>query len=458
MGVDYGVVVIFMFTEEELANEEWRDVDGHEGYQISSLGRFRSITMTIDDGRTIRTFHGKILKQHISASGSLQVYPTRPKKTNLSVSKTVANAFVENPNNKEFVLHKNLDTSDCRADNLVWASIDEVKAAYESWRHDNSEDGWVNIDGADGLYQICRDGRARVHDKVVRVKNGYKVKAGQLLKPLIDECGRSRYRLTVDGKKSTERTDVLVAKAFIPGFRDGMFLLHIDGDVRNCAIENLATITEDEYVAMNKWPFVRSVRESGESWRDVDGFPLYMVSDYGRVLYLPCILHLKDGRPTERQGGILKPFVDEYGYRHVMLTNESGVKRVSVHRLVAKAFLFQPDGCDVVNHLDQTPGHDEASNLEWTTPRGNCIYGDAIERRVKNTDWVASGLKRWKPVLQFDLNGGFVKKWNGAVEIERGLGINNALISMACNRKDTFKRGYTSGYIWTFEEDFQCAS
>jgi hypothetical protein len=117
-----------------------------------------------------------------------------------------------------------------------------------------------------------------------------------------------------------------------------------------------------------------------EKWRSVKGFEsLYAVSNKGRVK------RLKGVRESENQYGrftynvtekMLKLTVEKDGYHVVSL----GGKSRRVHRLVAEAFLENPEGKTQVNHIDSQRNNNNVSNLEWCTPEENSthakIYGN----------------------------------------------------------------------------------
>ena len=116
-----------------------------------------------------------------------------------------------------------------------------------------------------------------------------------------------------------------------------------------------------------------------EMWKDIVGYEgLYQVSNEGNV------------RTTKRQGtkgGLLKISVsDKYAakYCYVRLHKNCGEKSFWVHRLVAEAFIPNPDGLHQVNHKDQNPSNNMVDNLEWCTVEYNMNYG-TIRERQKDT-------------------------------------------------------------------------
>ena len=95
-----------------------------------------------------------------------------------------------------------------------------------------------------------------------------------------------------------------------------------------------------------------------EQWKlvpDTDG--KYEVSNHGHVR-------------NASTGAVLKPRRTRTGYQRVHINR----KDMYIHRLVADAFCNHPDGCNVVNHLDNDPTNNHADNLEWTTQKGNWYH------------------------------------------------------------------------------------
>lgn len=112
-----------------------------------------------------------------------------------------------------------------------------------------------------------------------------------------------------------------------------------------------------------------------EIWKDIKGYEgLYQVSDLGRVKSFK--------RDSER---ILKPLTKTTGYKSVTLSNKQ-VKHqsINVHRLVADAFIPNPDNKPQVNHIDEDKTNNMVSNLEWVTAKENANHGTAIERRKQH--------------------------------------------------------------------------
>ncbi|WP_079525691.1 NUMOD4 domain-containing protein [Halobacillus hunanensis] len=105
---------------------------------------------------------------------------------------------------------------------------------------------------------------------------------------------------------------------------------------------------------LNKINEITSVGE----WKEVKGYPNYMVSTNGEVL-------------SKTKGVILKHYINGGGYKVVSLRSNGRPKQFLVHRLVAIAFISNPDNKPVVNHIDSDRGNPKKGNLEWVTHKAN---------------------------------------------------------------------------------------
>ena len=122
---------------------------------------------------------------------------------------------------------------------------------------------------------------------------------------------------------------------------------------------------------------------ANEQWRDVEGYDgMYQVSDLGRVR------SLKFGKVR-----VLKQGKNIKGYLFANLHQDGKQKNVSVHRLVASAFIPNDDNSKTqINHRDECKQNNKVSNLEWCTPQYNSTYNDIHHRRITNR--ISSKYKR----------------------------------------------------------------
>lgn len=159
-----------------------------------------------------------------------------------------------------------------------------------------------------------------------------------------------------------------------------------------------------------------------ENWKVIPGYEgLYEVSDQGRVKSLN--FH-RTGKTK-----LLKPQNNGTGYLQVRLYKDGKSKLMYVHRLVAEAFIPNPQGLETVNHKDEDKTNNAASNLEWMTNKDNTIYSQA------------------RQVQMFDKSAGeLLAKFPSIIESARKTGINQSHICACCRGK----RKSAGGYVWRF--------
>ena len=130
-----------------------------------------------------------------------------------------------------------------------------------------------------------------------------------------------------------------------------------------------------------------------EIWKPVIGYEgLYEVSNLGRVRSIDRLVKYSNGQIHLHKGRMLSPgLVHKLGYLQVALCNNGKIKHKMVYRLVAEAFLPNPDNLPQVNHRDENPFNNCVENLEWCTIEYNINYGTrtqkAIESNIKNGHW-----------------------------------------------------------------------
>ncbi|MBQ5900688.1 MAG: HNH endonuclease [Clostridia bacterium] len=170
-----------------------------------------------------------------------------------------------------------------------------------------------------------------------------------------------------------------------------------------------------------------------EQWKNIKGYEgFYQVSDLGRVK------SLKYGK--ER---VLVGIKDTHGYLMVRLCKDSKAKTCKVHRLVADAFIPNPNNLPQVNHKDENKGNNVVTNLEWCDAGYNTNYGTRNERSAKAR---TNHPNKSKPVYQYTMDGTLIKSYPSTMEVERQTGYGNSKISECCLGKH--KQAY--GFIWSY--------
>lgn len=203
---------------------------------------------------------------------------------------------------------------------------------------------------------------------------------------------------------------------------------------------------------------------NSEVWRDVVGYSgLYMVSNIGRIKSLDKIVERggytrKNNRTGERifsegdkkvvHGRVMITYLDRVGYVYVSLSINKKSKKHKVHRLVAMAFVNNVENKKYVNHKNGDKTDNIFSNLEWVSSGENQKH--AYKTGLKKSLLGALNSKS-KKVIQYDLFGNTIKKWDGLRQIERDTGFLREAISRHCRGSKMYSHAY--GFLWKFEED-----
>ena len=109
-----------------------------------------------------------------------------------------------------------------------------------------------------------------------------------------------------------------------------------------------------------------------EIWLNIKGYEgFYQVSNQGRVKSLDREVVYPDGHKQQYKGKILKTYIGTTGYLFVTLTVNSKAKRVRVHRLVAEAFIPNPENKPDIDHINTIRTDNRVENLRWATRSEN---------------------------------------------------------------------------------------
>lgn len=191
-----------------------------------------------------------------------------------------------------------------------------------------------------------------------------------------------------------------------------------------------------------------------EEWRDIKGYPNYMVSNLGRVKSLN---YHRTGRE-----GILSNKKTIKGYLRITLSKNSIRKNYLIHRLVAEAFIPNPDNLPFINHKDENPSNNCASNLEYCDVLYNNNYGTRNKRISEKHKGVlfseehknnlskalTNRSEKSKPVLEIDKNTNeVIAEFPSVREVKRQFGYDQGFISACCRGEN--KSAY--GFKWKYK-------
>ena len=192
-----------------------------------------------------------------------------------------------------------------------------------------------------------------------------------------------------------------------------------------------ATPEESKAAKMEKYykehPYIEIINIQGEIWKDIEGYEGYQVSNKGRV----------KSTIARKEGKLLKPSANKLGYFIVVLRVNGKPKTHYVHRLVAEAFIPNPDNKPEIDHIntdrtdntvclneDGSVNYDK-TNLRWVTRKGNMNNPLTKEKCSETHKGMESLFKRGgkhpkaKKVQQFTKDGFFIKEWSTPIEAAR---------------------------------------
>lgn len=186
-----------------------------------------------------------------------------------------------------------------------------------------------------------------------------------------------------------------------------------------------------------------------EIWRDIPGYEgLYMVSNYGNVKSLK--------RPT-RHGTftynevILKPAIKR-GYCVVFLYKNKKVNYFQVSRLVAIAFIPNPENKPYVDHIDTNKLNNKVENLRWVTASENMnnpLTKEHLRIKLRNRP------DQSRPVIQLTLDDEIVAMYPSAKEVQRKTDFKQSLVSHCCNNEYGKKKNIYKGYKWVYKSEYE---
>lgn len=305
------------------------------------------------------------------------------------------------------------------------------------------------------------------------------------LKPRLRYDGRLWIPMKNDeGKKKQMFVAHIVAECFIPNPDKCQYVGFKDDNMTNCGASNLFWTNIDPRVALDDYK-VQDL--PNEEWRAIKDYPNYMVSNYARVKSIATIVEYKDGRRRQRREK-LKPQTYNDGYVMVRLFNQNNERGVLIkaHRLVAGAFIPNPENKPYIDHINAVRDDNRIENLRWVTHEENMNnpitrernrikttermkdtlarkrISEAIKQRYKDPEYKAKVLaanrteevrrKRrlngtHKNVLHYDENGNFIEGFLSTVEAGAKTGYSQTAISQFCRGKLRPK----NNHIWRYE-------
>lgn len=164
-----------------------------------------------------------------------------------------------------------------------------------------------------------------------------------------------------------------------------------------------------------------------EEWRIIEEFPQYKVSNLGRVI-------------NTKKNKLMTITIRPNGYCTVKLSKNNTARERKVHRLVAIAFIPNPNNYDCINHKNEDKTDNRVENLEWCDHAYNNTYGTRIEKQKERIK---------KPIIQCDIEGNYINEFDSINDAA------NFLHILACNISNCLKGRQKSTpkglYTWKYK-------
>lgn len=175
----------------------------------------------------------------------------------------------------------------------------------------------------------------------------------------------------------------------------------------------------------------------------------YLISNTGKVY-------------SKHRNRLLTPKLSKSGYHRVTLCNNNYQKVVAIHRLVALAFIPNPDNKPTVNHINEIKTDNRVINLEWATNAEQNVHGTRLERARSHTDYQARHIDYKQVAAKHDynklaslnskativyLNGKEVGRFVSQKEAARFTGVSDGKVSQCLSGKKKSCKGYVFKYL-----------
>lgn len=175
-----------------------------------------------------------------------------------------------------------------------------------------------------------------------------------------------------------------------------------------------------------------------EIWKEIPRYNgAYLISNFGNMKSTERYCYHGD-KPWLVKERLLSKVVGHTGYIEYQVTYNKKHRSEKAHRLVAEAFIPNPENKPHINHKDGNKQNNHVENLEWCTEKENVIH--AYHHGL---------VKRCKKIAQYDMNMNLIKIWETTGDIERAGIARKSSIHNVCKGINK----YCKNYIWRYVND-----
>lgn len=183
-----------------------------------------------------------------------------------------------------------------------------------------------------------------------------------------------------------------------------------------------------------------------EIWEDVEGWEgRYKISNLGRLKRCAYVKKHESGKRIKMTDKIVTTNYDRKGYIKVTLCEKDKRFTTSIHRLIARAFIPNPENKPHVNHINGKRDDNRIENLEWATAKENIVHSYLVLKRKHNCTGMLN--KGGKKIGVYDKDGNLLKEYPSQMQAQRETGINAVNIGQVCRGESKSAKGLIFKFI-----------
>lgn len=361
-----------------MMEEIWKVVPNYPNYMVSNHGRVK----TVETNRVLRGSADVHRYKMIALKNNTGT-------TTFSVHRLVAEAFIDNPENKQYVNHKNRNKMDNHVNNLEWVTHQENMAHVSETGRKTTTTAACEIELLDDDKNVLRTFRDQEECAVFLEVSQTLV--SQILRGVTSGKSRKKqlYKVYCNDKLVNEFSTLKHLSEFLKVSEGLIIRRRKDNETFHVNDYKIQFVQPTYNIRVKK------TEHSDEIWKPIPSPDMgdYEVSNLGRM----------------RNIGTRKIIHGSDDGRYLRFCGANG-NRYAIHRLVALTFCHNdaPDTKVIVNHIDGNTKNNNASNLEWCSQRENVNHARTIRPSMQNITC--------RKVCQLELNGKCIKVWDSMNE------------------------------------------